>query len=103
MKPSPGTCFDRHSPDALTVSNDLQGTVGPDFVAIQPSDKICTMCYKAHVSMLKSLEEQSNTPDKVLKDHIDIWKLVLVDDNTDCLTKAIVSTVLFVANELPHQ
>ena len=62
-QPKPGTGFTGHSPDALTICSHLQNTVGMDIV-LQPSDKICAMCYKAHVDILKSLEEQLNTPVK---------------------------------------
>ena len=62
-QPKPGTGFTGHSPDALTICSHLQNTVGMDIV-LQPSDKICAMCYKAHVAILKSLEEQLNTPVK---------------------------------------
>ena len=102
-KPRPGTCFIRHSSDALSVSNHLQRTIDPDFVAIQPSDKICTMCYRAHVSILQSLKQQSDTPDNILRDDIDKWKTFLVDENTNHLTKVVVRTVILVANELLHQ
>ena len=62
-QPKPGTGFTGHSPDALTICSHLQNTVGMDIV-LQPSDKICAMCYKVHVAILKSLEEQLNTPVK---------------------------------------
>ena len=98
-QPKPGTWFTRHSPDAHTICSHLQNTVGMDIV-LQPSDKICAMCYKAHIAILKSLEEQLNTPDNILKESMDIWEMVKRDDNTNHLTKTVLTIVLFVAKEL---
>ena len=65
-------------------------------IVLQPSDKICAMCYKAHVAILKSLEEQLNTP---VKKAWTLWEMVKRDDNTNRLTKTVhvLTTVLFVA------
>ena len=72
-------------------------------INIKPEDYICSTCYKLHLSILKGIEENTNSPDSVLRDSIEIWRVKLVDTDTDELTRAVLITVIFVAEHILHQ
>ena len=102
VKPKSSTYFTRHSPDASTVTNILTQNSGFDRV-ILPTDYLCSMCYKVHLAVLRSLESEYMTPDNVLRDNIKIWQYKLSQEDTDKLTKAVLQAVLYVAKELANQ
>ncbi len=102
VSPKSGTYFTRHSPDAIAVTHELSKNSGFDRV-ILPTDYLCSTCYKVHLAVLNSLESESNTPDNVLRDSIEIWEYKLSQGDTDRLTKAVLQAVLFVAKELACQ
>ena len=91
-KPKQGTKFTRHSPNSSLVNQLLSGE------PITPTDYICLGCYKAHVAMIKS-HEQANE----LRERIQTWEVVQADSSTDILTKAVIHSVLYVANEFEHE
>lgn len=88
--------FSRHSPDATTVSEYLRSRAGYDH-DLSPSDTICKACYDMHWAILNSIEHQLNEPRAKL---IELWKVKMSDENIDELTKAILATIVFVANKL---
>ncbi len=102
VTPKFGTYFTRHSPDASTVSHILSQNCGFEGT-ILPTDYLCSTCYKVHLAVLHSIESESQTPDNVLQNRIDIWEYKLSQDNTDELTQAVLQAVLFVAKELASQ
>ena len=102
VKPKSGTYFIRHSPDASTVTHVLSknSTFGG---VILPTDYLCATCYKVHQAVLHSLESESNTPDNVFCDSIEIWQYMHAQEDTNKLTKTVLQAVLYVAKELACQ
>ena len=97
-KPKKGTAFSRHSPDAEKVSQHLSKQTGQNII-INPDDYLCSTCYKIHSSIIESLKSP-NGRDAMLKEVIDQWITKYNSKNTDKLTKAILETVICVANHL---
>ena len=97
-KPKRGTAFCRYSPDAEKVSQHLSDQTGQN-VTISPTDYICSTCYKVHCSIIESLRTPHGS-DTSLKQAIDQWVDKYNDDNANKLTKAILQTVVYVANHL---
>ena len=96
--PKTGTTFSRHSPDAVKISQHFSNASG-ETVTITPSDNICFNCYKTHCSIIESFKSQHGS-DTMLQHSIHEWVSKKTDDNTDRLTKAILDTVIYVANNL---
>lgn len=46
---------------------------------------------------------KSHEQDNQLSEKISIWETIQVDSNTDILTKAVLHSVLYVANEIEHE
>ena len=97
--PKPGQRFHRHSPNPVTVSKYIKDTTGTD-IHISPDDWLCTSCYNTHCSIVKSIECEVNGSDDMLLKSIDDWEAIKKDYNTDQLTKAVLSSVIFVAKYL---
>ena len=95
--PKSSASFSRHSPDAEVVSQLLAERTGQD-VNISPSDYICFACYKTHCSILDSMK--SSQADNTLEQAVEMWVNKHNDNSTDKLTKAILKTVIYVANQL---
>ena len=53
--PKRGTCFNRQSPDPITISQVLSDNAGFNDVNLSESDYICFSCYKSHLVIIKSL------------------------------------------------
>jgi hypothetical protein len=71
-----------------------------DATKIQPSDRLCLLCYKHHLSIISHLNDQSVSYDSSLLEDITSWSYTKNDTETDLLTKAILETVIFVAQRL---
>ena len=84
--------YTRRSPDAITVSKHLMES-GLDGNITQ-ADTLCKACYDLHLVILRKQDKS------VLKDDIALWREVANDGNTPELTRAILATVLYVANKL---
>ena len=93
IKPKKGTYFVRHSPNADLV-NKILGT--PNTEGTQPiikaDNKICSACYKSHLAIIKSHEQ-----DNKLDDLIKLWENVLCTESS-VLTKSVLETILHIAN-----
>ena len=60
-------------------------------VSMKESDCVCSVCYKAHLAILSTKNNSSESPDtsdSQLKLSIEEWKLKMADENT-VVTKAI--------------
>ena len=97
--PKPGQKFHRHSPNPVIVSKYIKDTTGTD-IRISPHDCICTSCYNTHCSIVKSIEYKLNGSDELLAKSIEEWEATKKTHNTDRLTKAILTSVVFVAKNL---
>ena len=100
--PKPGQKLCRHSPNATIVSQYLKDTTGTD-VVISPGDSICTNCYNTHCTIVKSIECEQTGSNEMLAKAIEVWEATTNAHNTDKLTKAILSSVIFVAKHLLPQ
>ena len=63
------------------------------------SDNICFDCYKTHCSIIESFKSQHGS-DTMLQHSIHEWVSKKTDNSTNRLTKAILDTVIYVANNL---
>ena len=95
--PKPGQKFHHHSPNPVIVSKYIKDTTGTPIV-ISPDDWLCTSCYNTHCSIVKSTECELKGSDEMLIKCIDDWEAKAYD--TDQLTKAVLSSVIFVAKYL---
>ena len=95
IKPKRGTTFTRHCPNPSLVNGYL--SEGGEAGEITSSDCICLSCYKAHLAIIRAHEENNS-----LEDLADIWQHVLCDENSDELTKAMLASVLYVADEFKN-
>ena len=100
--PKPGQKFHRRSPDPVINSKYIKDTIETD-IYISADDCICTSCYNAHCSIVKSIKHELNGSDEMLTKSIEEWKAAHQAHNTDHLTKAILSSVIFVAKHLLAQ
>ena len=91
--------YTRHSPDAITVSQYLHEGTGFD-PSLTPTDTLCKSCYDMHLVILNHIERQADEPNNKLKSDIWLWKETMKDENTNELTRAILATVIYVANTL---
>jgi hypothetical protein len=80
--PKVGCTFSHHSPDSHLIN---QYMCNIDATKIQPSDRLCLLCYKHHLSIISHLNDQSVSYDSSLLEYI---------------TKVILETVIFVAQRL---
>lgn len=92
--------FTRHSPNAVIVSEYLQTRTESD-PDLSPTDTLCKGCYDMHLVILKHIDQQARERD--LKSDIALWKYKMTDENTDELTRAILATVIFVAEKLQQE
>ena len=101
--PKPGSKLYRHSPDSILVSKYIKDTTGND-LKITPDDLICTSCYNSHCKIINSIKCEQIGSDEMLAKCIAEWEARKLAHNTDRLTSAILSSVLFVAKHLlPHK
>ena len=100
--PKSGTTFSRHSPDAYSVSLHLREQLGSNYT-VQSTDHLCSSCYKLHLSVMKAVEMQEQSPDSTLQNSIDIWEMKCSDGSCTALTKAVLKAVLHVSEHLLHQ
>jgi len=101
--PKPGSKFSRHSPNSLLVAKYIKDSIGTD-LCITPEDLICTSCYNLHCTIIKSIKCEQIGSDEMLAKSIEKWENIKIAHNTDTLTSAILSSVLFVAKHLlPHK
>ena len=101
--PKRGTRFTRRSPDAITVSHVLSENAGFDDVNIGESDNIFFSCYKSHLAIIKSIENEDSCTDYLLEDLITIWQYKYTDKETDKVTSSLLHVVLFVVQEFINQ
>ena len=102
MKPKRGTYFTRHCRDIQTINLLLFENTGCD-QRLTETDQICLTCYKSHLAVLKSRSEVI-TSNELLETQISTWEHELWDDtNMTQLTKAILTTVVYVAKQLLPQ
>ena len=101
--PKPGQKLYRHSPNPVVVSKYITDTTGTDTV-ISPDEYICTSCYNTQCTIVKSTDCtpncKPNGSDEMLQKSIKEWEATKEDSKTDHLTKAIVSSVIYVAQHL---
>ena len=97
--PKPGQKFHRHSPNPVIVSKYIKDTNGTD-ILISPDDCICTSCYNTQCSIVNSTECELNGSDEMLLKSIDDWEATKKAHNTDQLTKAVLSSVIFVYSQV---
>lgn len=88
--PKPGTRFCRYSPDPAGVSYYLNTTTGSE-VTIQPTDMICTTCYRLHVAIIN---DESNSL-CTLEDALKKWR-DSANESTETATKAVLTAVILV-------
>jgi len=70
-------------------------------VEMKPEDCIYSTCYKLHLSILKGIQDKTNSPDNALRDNIEFLRFkATVDRDTDELTRAVLKTVIFTAEQL---
>ena len=72
-------------------------------VKMKPEDYISAphACYKLHLtcSILKGIQDKTNSPDNALRDKTEIWRCkATVDRDTDELTRVVLKTVIFIAD-----
>ena len=72
-------------------------------VVLKPEDYICFTCYKVHLVTLKTSEDKTNSPDSILRSTIENWRVKCLEAGTDLVTRAVLTTVLFVADHISHQ
>ena len=102
MKPKKGTHFTRHCPDVQTINLLLFENTGCD-QRLTETDQICLTCYKSHLAALKSRSEVI-TSNELLESQISTWEHELSNNtNMSQLTKAILTTVVYVAKQLLPQ
>ena len=97
--PKPGQKFHRHSPNPVIVSKYIKDITETD-IHISPADCICTSCYNTHCSIVKSIESELNGSDEILSKSVEEWEATKKAHTTDQLTKAILTSVIFVAKHL---
>ena len=95
IQPKTGSSFTRHRPNPSLVNSVLNTTLNED--TITSNDTICLNCYKNHLVLIKSVEEENKHD---LQNLITIWERVICDDTLENIEKATLSTVMYVANEL---
>ena len=95
----PGHKFIRHCPDPLLISKYIRDTTGAD-KTITSEDWICTTCYNTQCTIIRSIRGNEVKSDEMLTRLIEEWKATIAADNTDRLTRATLSSVLFVAQQL---
>ena len=96
IKPPKGTHFTRYSPNSDLI-NSILGVA--EFDGTEPlasTDYICNTCYKLHVAILKSHENENE-----LADLIQIWEITLSNETSE-LTAAVLHSVLFVDTTVDH-
>ena len=94
--------YTRHSPDAVTISNYLHDKTGFD-ARLAPTDTLCKSCYNMHLVLLQHIEEQASAPHLELQSDISLWKMKLQEETTDKLTRAVLATVIFVAQRFQQE
>ena len=97
--PKPGQKFYRRCPNPVIISKYLQDTSDTN-ILISPDDCICTSCYNTHCSIIKSIESDLHGSDQMLLQSIKEWEITKDNTSTDQLTKAILSSVIYVAKSL---
>ena len=102
ITPKQGTNFTRHSPNASQI-NKIMGELNSDrnFVHREEDDYVCNTCYKTHLAMLRC--DDATYDHSKLMQLTESWKITLADDATDAITKAILHTMLYVADEIMHE
>ena len=88
--------YTRHSPDAIAISQYLNERTGFDsnFTVI---DTFCKSCYDMNLVILRHIEKQSNVPHLQLQSEMNMWDRKIKDETVNELTRAVMTTVLFVA------
>ena len=94
--------FNQHSPDADTVSKHLKKTTNCD-ITFAPQDILCYNSYKLHCSILSTLNKSQEGFDDALQADIKKWNTITHSEETNSLNKAILSAVIFVAENLVSQ
>ena len=106
IRPKQGTSFTRHSPNATLINSILSElNFDESAVHIQENDYVYNTCYKTHLAMLKYKDNKDNETcdSKKLMQLMESWKITIANDATDAITKAILHTVLYVADEIMHE
>ena len=89
--PKCGKYFNRHSPDAETISS-IFG------IGLTCDDVLCLICYKAHLTLLSEIEHEADTLENRLAGDIEKW--LFIQQSVTHLNKSILEAVIFVARHL---
>ena len=102
-KPKRATYFTRHTPatDTTTINKILCDVSGEDAVAISVDDCICGSCYKAHLAIVRSIQEAHEHCD--INDLIKIPRHRLGERDINNVTRATLHVVRHVANEILNE
>ena len=92
--------YTRHSPDALSVTNYLNEHTEFE-VTITPTDVLCKSCYDMHLVIIKNMESLDNIPD--LSSDMSLWSMIVCEEHTTELTRAVLNTVIHVAKMLQQE
>ena len=87
-----GKPFIGHSADSQAITNILH-------ISIKPDDVLCTMCYKAHLTLLNGIKCESDTFENRLNGDIDKW-LLAQESSLSQLLRSILEAAIFVGRNL---
>ena len=86
-----GKYFNRHSPDAETISSIIR-------IGLTCDDVLCFICYKAHLTPLSEIEHEADTLENQLAGDIEKW--LFIQQCATHLNKSILEAVIFIAYHL---
>ena len=86
-----GKYFNRHSPDAETISSIIR-------IGLTCDDVLCFICYKAHSTPLSEIEHEADTLENQLASDIEKW--LFIQQCATHLNKSILEAVIFIAYHL---
>ena len=94
--------YTRHSPDALAVSHYL--TERTEFpVMLSPTDTLCKSCYDMHLTIVLDMAKQDCHSIRDISSDISMWSVIINEEHTTELTRAVLVTVVFVAKMLQQE
>ena len=91
--------YTRHSPDPVYISQYLTQTTGFE-VDLTPTDTICKACYDMHLVIQQNIQVPTSAPSAQLQSDLVSWTTRSSDETTDELTRAVLTTVIFVGTSL---
>lgn len=87
-----GKPFIHHSLGSQAITNILH-------ISIKPDDVLCTMCYKAHLTLLNGIICEPDTFENQLNGDIDKW-LLAQESSSSQLLRSILEAAIFVGRNL---